>query len=59
MKKQTYIQNICSIIFAQSVDMRKYVRYNNENQEQMFATNVRVFVSIQLLYVYYIKAKVT
>lgn len=59
MKKQTYIQNICSIIFAQSVDMRKYVRYNNGNQEQMFATNVRVFVSIQLLYVYYIKVKVT
>ncbi len=55
MKKQTYIQNICSIIFAQSVDMRKYVRYNNGNQEQMFATNVLVFVSIQLLYVYYIK----
>ena len=46
MKKQTYIQNICSIIFAQSVDTRKYVRYNRGNQEQMFATHVRVFVFI-------------
>ena len=46
MKKQTYIQNICSIIFAQSVDTRKYVRYNSGNQEQMFATHVRVFVFI-------------
>lgn len=40
MKKQTYIQNICSIILSLSIDMRMPVRYNTLYKERLFATYV-------------------